>query len=254
MRRIASAVYGVSVLVAASLLALTMGLVLVLPHAWRPRGEREAYTMPGAVRWAGVVIDHLLRVTVRVSGTPLAADDRRGMVVLCNHRSWLDPLLLMRYARSNGLSKAEVRWLPFIGWMGWLTGAVYFDRRDPHARQRVRSEVVQLVRAGHRIQVFPEGTRTREGRIGARVHLTLAMDCHRNGIPVVCCSVWRTDHVLPPGFFGAWWDREVDLRFGPVLDPRDYPDPHAFAEACWGEVVSGVNALADAEERALTPA
>jgi 1-acyl-sn-glycerol-3-phosphate acyltransferase len=253
VRRIASAVYGVSVLVAASLLALTMGIVLVLPHAWRPRGERERYTMPGAVRWAGIVLDHLLRVRVRVSGTPLAPDDPRGMIVLCNHRSWLDPLLLMRHARSNGLSKSAVAWMPFIGLMGGLTGAVYFDRSDPHARQRARSEVLRLVRGGHRIQVFPEGTRTRGQRIGERAHLTLAMDCHRHGIPVLCCSVWRTDSVLPPGFFGAWWDREVDLRFGPVMEPRDWPDPRSFAEACWAEVVAGVNVLADAQSTTSSP-
>ncbi len=245
MRRIASALFGVGVLVAASLLALGMGTFLVLPHARKPPGERERYTVPGAVRWASVILDHLLRVRVHLTGTLPADDERRGMLVLCNHRSWLDPLVLMRHTRSNGLSKSEVSWLPFIGLMGRLTGAVFFDRRDPHARQRARDEVLHLLRSGHRVQVFPEGTRTREGRIGRRVYLNLAMDCHKAQLPVLCCAVWRTEHVLPPGFFGAWWDRDVDLHVGPLLEPRDYPDARAFAAAAWAEVERSVANLAD---------
>ncbi len=247
MRRIASAVFGVAVLVAASLLALVMGTALVLPHATKPRGVRERYTMPGAVRWARIVLTDLLRARVRVTGDPLPPEDDRGMLVLCNHRSWLDPLVLMTHTRSNGLSKSAIAWWPFIGLMGWLTGAVYFDRRDPHARQRARGEVVRLLRAGHRIQVFPEGTRTRSGRIGEKVYLTLVTDCYREGIPVLCCAVWRTDAVLPPGFFGAWWDQEVDLHVGRLLDPRDWPDAGRFADACWAEVSGAVHRLADAD-------
>lgn len=251
VRRIASAVYGVGVLVVAALAALGMGTFLVLPHALRPRGVREHYTMPGAVRWAGVVL-RLLAVRVSLRGDP-PPDEPRGMLVLCNHRSWLDPILLMRYTRSNGLSKSMVAWMPFIGLMGWLTGAVYFDRRDRRARQRARDEVIHLLRTGNRVQVFPEGTRTREGRIGDRIYLNLAMDCHRQGLPVLCCAVWRTDRVLPPGFFGAWWGQEVDLWVGPVLHPRDYPDARSFSDACWRQVVGGVDGLADQAERALSP-
>lgn len=245
MRRIASAVFGVAVLVAASLLALFMGLFLVLPHALRPRGVRERYTMPGAVTWSGLVLRHLLRARVRVHGGP-APEDPAGLLILSNHRSWLDPLVLMHHTRSNGLSKSAIAWWPFIGLMGWLTGAVYFDRNDKKARARARDEVLHLVRSGNRVQVFPEGTRTRDGRIGKRIYLNLAMDCYKHGLPVLCCAVWRTDRVLPPDFFGAWWDQDVDLWVGPVLQPAGYKDARSFAAACWAEVVRGVDELADA--------
>jgi 1-acyl-sn-glycerol-3-phosphate acyltransferase len=190
------------------------------------------------------VIDHLLRVRVRITGTLPDPDEPRGMLVLSNHRSWLDPLLLIRFTRSNGLSKSEVRWIPFVGWMGRLTGAVFFDRRDPRDRQRARDEVLHLLGCGHRVQVFPEGTRAREERVGGRVYLNLVRDCWHQKIPVLCCSVWRTEAVLPPDFFGAWWGQAVELRVGKLLEPTDFPDARTFAAAAWAEVVAGIDEVA----------
>ncbi len=236
--------HGVWALLAAMTLALTMGSVLVLPFTFLPRGRRERYTMPGAVRWAGLVVHQVLKVRVRRQGAADLREDE-GALVLSNHRSWLDPLLLMHHLRSNGLSKKLIFWIPFVGLMGWLCGAVFFDRRDRHERARARQEVLRLVRAGHRIQVFPEGTRTREGRVGQRVYLNLAMDCWKEGIPVVCCAVWRTESVLPVGAFRAFPGQEVDLVVGPTLRPADYPDARSFADACWSAVVGNVHRLAD---------
>ncbi|MCA9493777.1 MAG: 1-acyl-sn-glycerol-3-phosphate acyltransferase [Myxococcales bacterium] len=232
---------------AAMFLALAMGVFLVLPFVLVPRGRRERFTMPGAVRWSGIVLHQVLGLAEHVEGR-LELDDDDGALVLCNHRSWLDPLLLMHHLRSNGLSKSEVRYIPFVGLMGWLCGTVYFDRRDKDQRARARKEVMALVRQGHRVQVFPEGTRTRAGRIGDRIYLNLAMDCFHAGVPVVCCSVWRTEDVLPVGVFRAWPARPVDLVIGPTLRPADFPDAHTFAAACWRHVVEGVDRLADAEQ------
>jgi 1-acyl-sn-glycerol-3-phosphate acyltransferase len=235
VRQVLAALFGIWALVAAAILAGTMGLFLVVPFVPLPRGRREAWTMPGAALWAGVVLRWVLWTRVRIHGeNPLP--DGVGALVLCNHRSWLDPLLLIRYTHSNGLSKKSILYWPFIGIMGQWSGAVYFDRADRKDRQRARDEVLWLASRGHRIQVFPEGTRTREGRVGKRVYLNLAMDCHSRGIPVLCCAVWRTERVLPPGFFGAWWGQEVDLAYGKLLYPRDFPTSRTFAAACWKEV------------------
>lgn len=232
-------------LAASVVLAGAMGLVLVLPFVVVPRGRRERYTMPPARWWAGLVIDRVLGVRTRVRGS-LELGEHEGALVLSNHRSWLDPLLLMRHLRSNGLSKRMILWIPFVGLMGWLSGAVFFDRENKRDRARARQEVLDLVRAGHRIQVFPEGTRTREGLVGKRIYLNLAMDCFKEGIPVVCCAVWRTEDVLPVGVFQAWYGREVDLVVGRTLRPADFPDARRFAQACWDEVVGHVERLSRA--------
>ncbi|MEZ4237610.1 MAG: lysophospholipid acyltransferase family protein [Myxococcota bacterium] len=235
VRRLLAAGYGASAGLAGIAAAFVVGTLWVLPFAPVPRGRRERYTMRGAVLFSRVVLDGILLVDQRVTGTLDLRDDE-GAVIVSNHRSWLDPMLLMRHTRSNGLSKHEIFWLPFIGLYGWLAGAVFFDRRDPRDRHRARDEVMRLVRAGHRLQVFPEGTRSRTGALSERVYLNLPMDCWRAGVPVACCAVVGTERVLPPGRFAAWPRQTVELRIGRTLRPSDHPDAHRFATACWAEV------------------
>lgn len=252
---VAAGIYGVAVLVGAVALGFVMGTILVLPLWVVPRGRRERWTLPPAVWWSGLVLRWLLFVRARVEGAPDLAEGE-GAVVLCNHRSWLDPLLLMHHARSNGLSRGLVFWIPILGLYGWLAGAVFFHRGNLHSRANARREVMTLVRSGMRLQVFPEGTRSRDGELLERVYLDLARDSFKEGHPVVCCAVYGTERVLPPGVFGAWPGQEVRLRFGRTLRPRDWPDARAFAEACWDEVrhlVAGLRAEEESPGRDSNP-
>lgn len=229
--------YAVYAMAAAVVLGLVIGTVRVLPFGWLPRGRRERYTIGGAVAFAWSVLRLILFVRDEVHGELDLADDE-GAVVVCNHRSWLDPVLLMLHLRSNGLSKREIFWIPFVGIYGHLSGAVFFDRRDPAERARARREVMTLVRAGMRIQVFPEGTRSRDGRLRERVYLTLPHDCFDAGVPVVCCAVEGTERVLPPGEFAAVPGQACALHLGPTLRPADFDDADTFARACWDAVVA----------------
>ena len=248
MARVAAALYGLLAFTCAIVLGFVVGTFGVLPFVVVPRGRREKYTIPAGGFWARLVVAGLLGVRARVDGQPDLAPGE-GAVLLCNHRSWLDPLLLLWRAHAIGLSKIEIFWIPFVGLYGWLAGAVFFDRRSAGDRVRARREVMEQVRAGHRVFVFPEGTRSRDGAIGTRVYLTLPMDCHEAGLPVACCAVYGTERALPPGEPAAWPCQEVRLRFGRTLRPADFPDAHAFADACWAEVVG----LAEALEREEYP-
>jgi 1-acyl-sn-glycerol-3-phosphate acyltransferase len=223
------------------LAAFVIGGVTILPFVVVPRGRRERYTMPGAVWWASLVLHAILFARPRVTGQAEIAEG--GALFLCNHRSWLDPLLLMAYTRSQGLSKREILYIPFVGMYGWLTGAVFFDRSSPAQRSRAREETMQLVRGGHRIHVFPEGTRSRSAELGPKVYLTLVRDCFDAGVPVVPCAVWATDHTLPPGRIAAIPCQACRLDIGAARHPRDFPDAEAFAVACWADVSDRVGAL-----------
>jgi 1-acyl-sn-glycerol-3-phosphate acyltransferase len=243
-----AAIFGGWVLFASLVIGFFMGTTLVLPFVLVPRGRRERFTMTPAVWYVGILLEWLMLVRARVEGT-IDLRPGEGALLISNHRSWLDPVLLMRHSRSNGLSKSIIFWIPFIGQGAYMAGAVFFDRNDRHDRDRARREVMELVRTGHRIQVFPEGTRTRTGELGERVYLTLPMDCFKAGQPVVCCAVYGTERVLPPGVFQAWPFQEVRLVFGRTLRPQDHPDARAFANACWDEVKALVARLRAEEER-----
>lgn len=212
-----------------------VGVLFVLPFAVLPRGRRERYTIRGAELWARFVVRVVLLVRPRINGT-IDLPPGQGALLLSNHRSWLDPLLLIAYGRSNGLSKREIFWIPIIGVMGHLTGAVFFDRRSRDDRARAREEVARLVRTGHRLQVFPEGTRSKDGTLRKRVFLTLPRDAFHDDIPIVPCAVLHTERVLPVGEAAAYPNQEVEVRFGPTLWPRDYASEEDYAIASWQAV------------------
>lgn len=217
------------------LLGFVVGTVMVLPFAVLPRGTRERFAMVGASTFAWLVIRGVLLVDVVQRGR-VDVRDNAGALLLCNHRSWLDPLLLMAYGRSNGLSKRSILYLPFVGIFGYLSGAVFFDRRDRADRARARAEVLRLVRGGNRLQVFPEGTRSTDGHLRRRVFLALPRDAFNDGIPVVPCAALHTERVLPVGAFAAHPLKSVELRFGETLYPADFADEADFAIAAWQAV------------------
>lgn len=246
MRRTLGFAFGLWALAASILSGLVIGTSGVLPFVVLKRGSRERYTMFAGQLWASIVVWSILFARVRVSGR-WTLPSRQGALIFCNHRSWLDPVLLMATTRSNGLSKREIASIPVLGLYGHLAGAVFFDRRSAEDRQRARREVMKLVAGGHRIQVFPEGTRSLELR--KKVYLTTAYDAYSHGVPVVPCAVWGTERTLPrrPE---AWPLQPVRLDIGEPLWPRDFPDAGTFARACWAEVVRRVEDLRREEQGA----
>lgn len=248
--RVFGFVFGLLAFSASIVGAALVGIFGVMPTVVLPRGRRERYAIYPAAAWAWVTAWGLLLSRPRVTGAVSLRDPDRGALFICNHRSWLDPVLLIALTHAQGLAKREVAWLPFIGLFAWLTGAVFVDRSSPDGRKRAREEVMWLLQRGARVHMFPEGTRTRDGAFGPRIHLTLPEDCWSAGLPVVPCAVWGTERVLPPNHAAGYPLQPCHIHIGAALYPQDYPDAEAFGQACWAAVVSDVERLKGIDEKA----
>lgn len=243
-------IYGLIALWASSMAAAVFGTLGVLPFVVVPRGRRERYAIVAAGWWCDLVVRGFLLARPVVTGTvDLSRSGGRGAMFVSNHRSWIDPLLMVRWTHSQGLSKALIRYIPFVGFFAYLTGAVFFDRGNPKDRKRAREEMMWLLQQGARCHMFPEGTRSRDGNVRDKVHLVLPRDCWEARIPVVPCAVWGTERVLPVVFPSAFPFQACRFDIGEPMYPEDYPDADAFAKACWEEVLHRIEGL-KAEERA----
>lgn len=230
--------YGVIV----SGLATSVFLALALPFALIPRGRRERWcwwTNAGAA-WCVVRLALLARFDV--TGREHIPFGQPYLVV-ANHRSWVDVLTLIWAARAEGLSKREVLYTPIMGLLGYLGGAVFFNRADPSERKRAKEECLFLLRSGVPLHVYPEGTRTRDGRLGEKIHTPLLEACWEVGVPLVPVALTGTERVIQPTFRGVIPFQTIHARFSPPVQPADHPDAHSFALAAWAQVQRGVAEL-----------
>jgi len=102
----------------------------------------------------------LLEVELVIRGTPAATGP---MLLVANHISWLDILVIHASRYCRFVSKAEVHHWPLIGTLATGAGTLYIEREQRRDAMRVVHHVKESLMNGEVVGVFPEGTTT-DGR------------------------------------------------------------------------------------------
>lgn len=87
----------------------------------------------------------------------------RGGLVVANHISWLDILVMNAVKPARFVSKADVKHWPLLGSLITGAGTLYIERESRRDAMRVVHQVAERLRANDLIAIFPEGT-TSDGR------------------------------------------------------------------------------------------
>jgi 1-acyl-sn-glycerol-3-phosphate acyltransferase len=123
-----------------------------------------------------------------------------GFLVVANHCSNLDPPGLgWAVGHRTGrvvhfMAKEEMRRWPFIGWLARQSG-VFFVRRGEGDRGAQRM-ALDLLASGSSMGIFPEGTRSRDGRMG-EARAGAAFMAIRTGVPIVPVGIAGTYAIFP---------------------------------------------------------
>lgn len=119
------------------------------------------------VRWAALGTLSLVGMPVILRGAE-RVDWRRAYVVMGNHQSMIDPFAMLAAfpTRPIAVEKVELQRIPVYGWLSRAWGNIPI-RREDHASAMAgialaRERLVQ----GLHIGIMPEGTRTKDGRLG----------------------------------------------------------------------------------------
>ncbi len=179
------------------------------------RGELPRSSVDERARWFGRRVVEILGVDLHVSGTERVPADR-AYVYMSNHQSHLDIPMLYATLPSptiRMLGKKELFQIPI--WGRGLRAAEFIEvDRSNHTRALQSIEhAAQLVRDGVSIYLAPEGTRSRDGRIGklkkGGFHLALG-----TGAPIVPVAIRGTIDILPRGGRVMQTGRRVDVTIG----------------------------------------
>jgi 1-acyl-sn-glycerol-3-phosphate acyltransferase len=153
---------------------------------------------------------------------------RGPCVLVSNHVSYLDPMVLGSLVPCAPIAKAEVDGWPLVGEVARRVGVRFVKRACPHSGARILRESLRALAHGVSVLVFPEGTTTVGERAlpfkrGAFGLARLA------GVPVVPVAVqfedksaaWVGDELFLPHFARtvARPLTSVNIRFLPSIDP-----------------------------------
>ena len=114
------------------------------------------------------------------------------VLMVANHISWLDILLLASVANPRFLSKAEIRKWPLVGWAGQQIDTLFIKRGQRSASAAASAGIAEGLAQGNRILIFPEGT-TAEGKVVGRLHARLFGAAIETNSPVQPIVIHYTD-------------------------------------------------------------
>jgi len=208
--------YGIYAWIAFVVCALTAVLfALIVPGLERRRRWVTACARaPFHLAGIGVVVDGMERIPGSSS------------VVVANHASYLDGVLLQAYLppRFSYVIKGEMRSAPVIGFLLRRIGSKFVERFDTSGSARDARSLLKAARDGESLAFFPEGTfiatpglgRFRRGAFAAAISA---------GVPLVPVAISGSRNVLRGETF---LPRHGHLRID-ILEPIR-PDDPAFSD------------------------
>ena len=202
---------------------LALGIFLVMPWLilWS--------LLAGSVDFMYGVAMKFVRAAVRITGVRVRVEGIDNIppgvcIFAANHVSNMDPLAFVPAIprRVAILVKKEVFRIPIFGRAMRMARLLPVDRENREAAAATVETAVKYLKEGLSFAVYPEGTRSRDGRLLPFKKGTFLIAI-RAGVPVVPVSIVGAQDLLRKG---EWSVRpgEVIIRFGPPVDVSPYSE------------------------------
>jgi 1-acyl-sn-glycerol-3-phosphate acyltransferase len=124
----------------------------------------------------------MLNIDIIVEGQP-PMHRKGGCLIVANHVSWLDIIVMNAIHPSRFIAKSEVNDWPVIGWLTRRCGTVFIERAQRRNASMVNRRITRLFEQNVSIGLFPEGTTT-DGKQVAPFHSALIQPAIDAGIRV----------------------------------------------------------------------
>jgi 1-acyl-sn-glycerol-3-phosphate acyltransferase len=152
--------------------------------------------------------------------------DIRSSLIVANHLSFLDPILFVSlFEKQKTIVKSDYFRLPVFGWILRTSGYIPSLAESLFAADMVDQikRMREYLDAGGNLFIFPEGHRSRDGRIGPfdQGAFKIARLCRAASIKVV--HIRNTDRLFPPGrfLFNTRDENIIEVALAGSLEP-DY--------------------------------
>ena len=200
---------------------------------------RDINPLYNVATWLGITGVRLAGVKIELRGMEnLAAG--QNYIFMSNHVSNLDPPVLIPVipGRCSVLVKKELFRLPILGTGMKMAALVPVDRSNRESAIESVNAATQVLRQGLHMVIYPEGTRSTDGRLlpFKKGPFHLAID---SGVPIVPVTLLGTYEAWPKTRFALRPGTAI-VVFHPPVSPRDHKDREALMAAVRESIASAL--------------
>ena len=142
---------------------VVFSLIMILAGPFDAHGKR-VYRISRLWTW---LIVKFSGIRLTVEGVD-RLDSKRQYLFIVNHQSNFDiPVLVQALPQFQlrWIAKKELLWIPFFGWAMWAGKHITLDRADSLDALKSLKIATRRIAAGISVVVFPEGTRSADGKL-----------------------------------------------------------------------------------------
>jgi 1-acyl-sn-glycerol-3-phosphate acyltransferase len=129
-------------------------------------------------------------------------DKSEKYIFISNHLSYLDIPVLMQVVPNNVrfIYKKVISWVPIFGWAMYLNNYIPINRTNAREALQSLKKAASRMKKGYSIAIFPEGTRSVDGKTGEfkKGIFVLAIEAQEKIVPV---TIIGTNNILPKKSF-----------------------------------------------------
>lgn len=158
---------------------------------------------------------------------------------VANHRSFSDPLVICRYLKAFVIAKAEVSGYPIINKGAQLTGVIWVDRQDKGSRTSTRDKMIETIKEGYNVLVYPEGT-VGTDKLTLPFRKGTFIEAAAHNIPVIPIAIeykspkdlWVLEKFIPQYLYQfSKWRTEVKIHISRPIYHTDGQELHDLAQS-----------------------
>lgn len=183
-----------------------------------------------------------------IEGTENIPQDK-ALVMASNHRSYADPVILTMPMKKpvTYMAKEELFKNKLFGWFITKLGA--FPVKRGAGDLQVIDDAVGILESGRHLVIFPEGTRSKDGKVG-KGKTGVALIAARSGADVLPCGIIFEGEKLH-------FRSKLTLRFGKVIPAEEIAvtdgSPREL-KAAKLRIMSAITELVEGSSREEVPA
>jgi len=155
-----------------------------------PRASREE-KLAHIQSWSRRVL-HVMGIQLNVMPSTTQMSSNKNHLLVANHVSWVDILVIQTLHPCVFVAKSEVRQWPLVGNIANACGVVFVDRSSSSSAKRMVDDVVSALHHGYCVAGFPEGTSS-EGYAVSLFHANLFEAAIHHDVEVIPIALRYSD-------------------------------------------------------------